>query len=199
MQVVKQINKRTANALQFTKNARVLVRWTSASLRHIKYLKKQIWQVHLAKESVAIPRVSTLHKLKQQQQQWHAYAGFCIRWPEPRVLKSSCSGCRHMLNFMCPVYILHKSWFYILCRYQPELHFPACTYLFFLKCLLMKWLLSGTPAMFSEETWAVPVKKSGALGNSTSIIWRCGKPQGLPRGVRQAEGMKLGLPRLCEN
>lgn len=75
-----------------------------------------------------------------------------------------------------------------------SLHLP-----FFLKCLLTKWMLSGTPAMFSEETWAVPVKKSAALGNSISVTQRCGKLQGLLRGIRQAEGMKLGLAHLCEN
>lgn len=63
----------------------------------------------------------------------------------------------------------------------------------------MKWLLSSTPAMFSEETWAVPVKKSGALENRTSVTQRCGKLQGQLRGARQAEDMKLGLAHFCEN
>lgn len=47
--------------------------------------------------------------------------------------------------------------------------------------------------MFSEDTRAVPVKKSGALGNSNSITWQCGKAQGLLRGIRWAEEMKLCL------
>lgn len=151
-----------------------------------------------SKRKYGIPRLSMLHKLKKQQQQWHAYTGFCIRWHEPRVLKSSCSGCWHTLNFTCPVYILHKLWFYVLCKYQP-VSLPSLHLSFFLKCLLMKWLLSGMPAMFSEETRAIPVKKSGTLGSSTSITWRCGKPQGLLRGIRKAEEMKLGLAHLCEN